>query len=203
MTAAIVLAAGKSERMGKNKLLLRLNDITVIDTILDAVTTANINETVMVLGHKPEQLVEAIQPRRGAVKTIINEDYESGMISSFQKGLQLLLYVDAAFLVLGDEPILDSTFLNAMIQHMENAHDNALLVSPIHKGKKGHPLLIHRQLFGEILGLEKAETMRDVVQRHADRLLAIEAPEWTTMDIDTPEDCAHIRSLMHGGSHNR
>jgi molybdenum cofactor cytidylyltransferase len=203
MTAAIVLAAGKSERMGQNKLLLRLNDSTVIDTILDAVAAANIDETVVVLGHKPEQLIEVIQPRREAVKTVINEDFEHGMLSSFQKGLQLLPYVDVVFLILGDEPILDSNFLNAMIQHMENAHGNALLVSPIHKGKKGHPLLVHRQLFSEILGLEQTETMRDVVHRHADRLLTIVAPEWTVMDIDTPEDYARIRSLMNGGSHGR
>jgi molybdenum cofactor cytidylyltransferase len=198
-TAAIILAAGKSDRMGKNKLLLRLDDSTVIDIILDAVLAANIDETVVVLGHKPEQMIEALQPRRGAVKTVMNEDYQRGMISSFQKGLQQLPYVDAAFLVLGDEPILDSNFLNAMIQHMENAHGNALLVSPIHKGKKGHPLLVHKQLFSEILGLEKNETMRDIVHRHADRLLTIAAPEWTIMDIDTPEDFARIRSLMKVG----
>jgi molybdenum cofactor cytidylyltransferase len=203
ITAAIVLAAGKSERMGQNKLLLRLNDSTVIDTILDAVAAANIDEMIVVLGHKPEQIIEVIQPRREAVRTVINEDFECGMISSFQKGLQLLPYVDAAFLVLGDEPILDSNFLNAMIQHMENAHGNALLVSPIYKGKKRHPLLVHRQLFSEILGLEKTETMREVVHKHADRLLTIEAPEWTIMDIDTPEDFARIRSLTNGGSHGR
>jgi molybdenum cofactor cytidylyltransferase len=145
-TAAIVLAAGKSERMGQNKLLLRLNDTTVIDHILDAVAAANINETVVVLGHKPERIIEVIQPRREVVKTVINEDFERGMISSFQKGLQLLPPVDASFLILGDELILDNNFLNAMIQHMENSRGRALLVSPIHKGKKGHPLLVYKQL---------------------------------------------------------
>jgi len=203
MTAAIVLAAGKSERMGQNKLLLRLNDTTVIDNILDAVAAANIDETIVVLGHKPEQITEAIQSRREAVRTGVNEDFAHGMISSFQKGLQLLPYVDAAFLILGDEPILDSNFLNVMMQHMENAHGRALVVSPVHKGKKGHPLLVHRQLFSEILGLEKTETMRDIVRRHADRLLTIAAPAWTLMDIDTPEDYARIRSLMNGSSHGR
>jgi len=203
MTAAIILAAGKSERMGQNKLLLRLNDTTVINNILDAVAAANIDETVVVLGHKPEQIIEAIQPRREAVKTVINEDFEHGMISSFQKGLQLLPSVDAAFLILGDEPILDNNFLNVMIQHMENNQGKALLMSPIHKGKRGHPLLVHRQLFSEILGLEKTETMRDVVHRHADRLLTIAAPEWTVIDIDTPEDYARICSLVDGGGSGR
>ena len=174
-TAAIVLAAGKSERMGQNKLLLRLNDTTVIDTILDAVAAADIDETVVVLGHKPEQIIEVTQARREAIKTLINKDFERGMISSFQKGIKMLPPVDAAFLILGDEPILDNNFLNAMIQHMENSRGRALLVSPIYKGKKGHPLLVHRQLFREILDLKKTDTMRDVVRRHADRLLTIAA----------------------------
>ena len=199
-TAAIVLAAGKSERMGQNKLLLRLNDTTVIDTILDAVAAANIDATLVVLGYKPEQIIEVTQPRREAIKTVINEDFEHGMISSFQKGIQMLPPVDAAFLILGDEPILDNNFLNAMMEHMENSRGRALLVSPIYKGRKGHPLLVHRQLFREILDLKKTDTMRDVVRRHADRLLTIAAPQWTILDIDTPEDYACIRRLMGGGS---
>jgi CTP:molybdopterin cytidylyltransferase MocA len=60
MTEAIIFEAGKSERMGQNKLLLRLNDITKINNILDTVVAANIDETVVVLGHKPERIIEAI-----------------------------------------------------------------------------------------------------------------------------------------------
>jgi len=200
--AAIVLAAGKSERMGQNKLLLRLNGNTLIGNILDAIAAANVDERVVVLGHKPQQVIEAIKPRLGEVKTVINEDYEQGMTSSFQKGLRLVGFVDAAFLFLGDEPILDKNFLNVMIQQMENNLDRVLIVSPIHKGKKGHPLLFHRRLFGEILGLKESETIRDVVHKHADRLLTIEAPEWTIMDIDTPEDFARARSLIKTGGYD-
>jgi molybdenum cofactor cytidylyltransferase len=198
-TAAIILAAGKSERMEKNKLLLRLNDNTLLETILDAVASANIDRTIVVLGHKPQEIVDAIGPKLEKLTTVVNEDYELGMTSSFQKGLREVLFVDAAFLILGDELILDPSLLNVIIHEMESNIGKALIVSPIYKGKKGHPLLFHRKLFDEILNLKRTETVRDVVHRHADRLLTVEAPEWTIMDIDTPEDFDRVRSLVEIG----
>jgi molybdenum cofactor cytidylyltransferase len=130
-------------------------------------------------------VVEAIKPTLKAVKIVINEEYERGMTSSFKKGLQTTFDVEAALLILGDQSILDKNFLNLMIYRMENNPDKALIVSPIHKGKKSHPLLFRRRLFREILRLKEPETVRDIVQRHLESLVTIEADEWTIMDIDT------------------
>jgi molybdenum cofactor cytidylyltransferase len=199
VSGAVVLAAGKSERMEQNKLFLSLNGKALIDNILDAVAAAGIDKQVIVLGHNSKQVIEAIKPRLRTLKIAVNEDYEQGMTSSFQKGLQMLPYVDAAFLVLGDEPIFDPNLLNSMVKQMENSQGKALIVSPIHKGKKGHPLLFHRQLFAEILNLKNPQTIRDIVHRYTDRLLTIEAPQWTIMDIDTPEDYARINGLLKTG----
>jgi len=193
--AAIVLAAGTSERMGQNKLLLRLNDGTLLAGVLNAIAAAKIHKTVVVLGHKPEELIEVITPKRDVVQIVINRDYKQGMTSSFQKGLRPLLYVDAAFLVLGDQPILDKHLLDVMVQRLAENRET-LIVSPIYKGKKGHPVLFRRALFGEILDLDKTATIRDVIHRHAGKLLTVEAPEWTIMDMDTPEDYIRIRALM-------
>lgn len=187
IVGAVVLAAGKSERMKQNKLLLNLNGKTLIENVLDALATADINEQVVVLGHKLEEIVKVIKPRLGRVKIALNVDYEKGMISSFQTGLIVLSNVDAAFLVLGDQPILDPNLLIMMIQKMDSNSD-ALIVCPIHNGKKGHPLLFRRELFGEIMSLDEAQTIRDVVHAHTDKLLMVEAPEWSILDIDTPED---------------
>ena len=197
---AVVLAAGKSERMGQNKLFLSLNGKTLLDGILDAVTAAGIVEQVIVLGHEAEVVIEAIKPRLQTLKIAVNEDYEQGMTSSFQKGLQMISNVDAAFLVLGDEPILDPNVLKAMVQQMENSHGKALIVCPIHKGKKGHPLLFDRHCLQKYVNLKSPQTIRDIVHRHANSLLTIEAPKWTTLDIDTPEDYARVSGLIKTGS---
>jgi molybdenum cofactor cytidylyltransferase len=130
----------------------------------------------------------------------VNDDYKQGMTSSFQTGLRLLPHVDATFLVLGDELIFDPNLLKLMIHKMENSLDKALIISPIHNGKKGHPLLFHRQLFPEILNLKNNRTIRDIVHLHADRLLTIEASQWTILDIDTPEDYGRISDLIKSGN---
>jgi len=201
MVAAIVLAAGKSERMGYNKLLLRLNGRTVIDHVLNAITAARIDETVVVLGHKPEEMIDAVTSRRGAVRIVVNQDYERGMVTSFQQGLRLLSHADAVFLVLGDQPMLDATLLEAMMRHLAD-HPEALIVSPVYEGKKGHPVLFRRTIFGEILNLGNNATIREVTHRHADRLLALEAPQWTTFDMDTPEEYLRVRTLMGRGRYS-
>jgi molybdenum cofactor cytidylyltransferase len=189
---AVVLAAGKSERMGKNKLLLRFDGKMLIENVLDALTIAGINDQVLVVGHKPGQIIGAVRSRLKTLKIGINAKYEKGMTSSFQIGLQSLSHVDAAFLVLGDEPIFEPKVLCFMIEKMEKGKGKVLIVSPIHKGKWGHPLLFHSQLFPEIRDLKNPQTIRDVVHRHADKLVKVEAPKWTVMDIDTPEDYNRI-----------
>ena len=194
-----MLAAGKSERMGQNKLLLRLNGKTLIETNLDALAAADINEQVIVLGHKLEEIVEVIKPRLNMVKIALNVDYEKGMVSSFQTGLIVLSKVDAAFLVLGDQPILDPKLLTSMIQTIKE-NPEALIVNPVHKGKKGHPSLFSRQLFSEIMTLKDGQTIRDVVHAHADRTVAVEAPSWVNMDIDTPEDYAQLSNFIKTGA---
>jgi molybdenum cofactor cytidylyltransferase len=200
IVGAVVLAAGKSERMGDNKLFLSLNGKTLLDNILDAVTAAGISVQVIVLGHEPELVNDALKPRLPTLKITVNDDYKQGMTSSFQTGLRLLPHVDATFLVLGDELIFDPNLLKLMIHKMENSLDKALIISPIHNGKKGHPLLFHRQLFPEILNLKNNRTIRDIVHLHADRLLTIEASQWTILDIDTPEDYGRISDLIKSGN---
>ncbi len=195
VAAAIVLAAGKSERMGCNKLLLRLNGHTVLDHVLDAIAAAGIEETVVVLGPRPEELLGVVTSRRGAARVIVNQDHARGMASSFQKGLRALRHADWAFLVLGDQPMLDPGLLNEMTQRLA-AHPEALIVSPVHHGKRGHPVLFRRALFGEVLELDDTATIRDIVHRHADRLLTVEAAEWTILDMDTPEEYLRVRALM-------
>ena len=195
IVGAVILAAGKSERMKQNKLLLILNNKTLIETVLDALSAAEINEQVVVLGYKLEEIVEVIKPRLGKVKIALNVDYEKGMTSSFQTGLIVISNVDAVFLVLGDQLVLDPNLLKKMVGIMETNPD-AFIVCPMYKGKKGHPLLFRRHLFGEIKSLREDQTIRDVVHAHTDKLMTVEAPEWSIMDIDTPEDYARINEMI-------
>jgi molybdenum cofactor cytidylyltransferase len=99
IVGAVVLAAGKSERMGQNKLFLSLNGKTLLDNVLDAVAAAGIREQVIMLGHEPELVNDALTPRMPTLKITVNEAYEQGMTSSFQTGLSSLT------------PVISTTFL--------------------------------------------------------------------------------------------
>ena len=175
IVGAVVLAAGKSERKEQNKLLLRLDGKTLIEGILDALEATGVTESAVVVGYEPEQIIGALKPKMGKFKLVLNVACDRGMASSFQNGLTVLSRVDAVFLVFGDEPVFEPNFLKAMIQKMENNAD-ALIVSPIHNGKKGHPLLFSKQLFGEILSLKETQTIQDLVLAHSDRLVTLETP---------------------------
>jgi len=198
--AAVVLAAGKSERMGKNKLLLKLGGKKLIDHILDALEASKVGEIIVVLGNKPWEVADIIKSRLNRIRIVVNERYEEGMTFSFKTGLKQIGHADAALLVLGDQLILDSRFVNVMIEQMEKSRGEALIVSPVYKGKKGHPVLFSKELFNEILNLEENEVIRDVIRRHNDSLLTIEGAKWTVMDIDTPEDLMEATQHLEGSA---
>ncbi|UCD44094.1 MAG: nucleotidyltransferase family protein [Candidatus Bathyarchaeota archaeon] len=190
--AAVVLAAGKSSRMGKNKLLLEVAGRTVLDRLLDALDGSTVDEVFVVLGHRPEELAHIVDSHRA--ETVMNPNYEDGMTSSFKTGLDRV-NADGAFLILGDQLGLQTKFLALMADRMENDAD-ALIVSPVHDGKSGHPVLFRRALFAEILGLGPDKTVRDVVRRHEVAHVSVEGDIWCNLDMDTPKEFERIRRLF-------
>ena len=187
-TAAVVLAAGKSSRMGSNKLLLPFGGETVLETTLDALKGVS---TVVVTGHNPHELEATLSKHR--VKVVHNPRYEEGMTTSFQAGLRTT-DVDAVFLILGDQVGLDQRLLSAMVQVLVEDED-AVIVSPRYGGRLGHPVLFRRSLFYEILRLKPGETLRDLVTRHEDVHRYVEGDVWTVIDMDTPEEYEAARKL--------
>jgi molybdenum cofactor cytidylyltransferase len=193
--AAVVLAAGKSQRMGRNKLLLKLGGITVLDRVLSSIEASRVEETFVVLGHRPEDLVPIVDAQDA--EAVLNPDYEEGMTSSFKTGLGRVS-VDAAFLCLGDQAVLDPVLMDMMIDALE-ADPEALIVSPVHEGRRGHPVLFRDTLFPEIMGLGQGKTLKDVVEGHGDRHLEVEGDVWCTLDMDTPDDYERIRERLDAG----
>ncbi len=182
--AAVVLAAGKSSRMGRNKLLLEVEGRTILDRILDAIKASAVDEAVVVLGHDPGSIRPIVEAH--GVSTVLNPEHEKGMTSSFQAGLREVT-ADAAFLVLGDQLGLEPALLDEMVDLMVS-DPGALIISPVHDGRRGHPVLFRRSLFYEILSLGEGETMKDIVLRHEEDHKSVRGSMWCTMDIDTPED---------------
>ena len=190
--AAVVLAAGKSSRMGSNKLLLKVGDRRVIEHILLSLKPM---DTIVVTGHRPEDIVDIAESLGAA--TVHNPDYEEGMTTSFQAGLRTLdPEVEAVFMVLSDTFGFSAELLEWMADAMEDESE-PLIVSPVYQWKRGHPVLFRRPLFEEFLGLEAGETMRDVVNRHNDRHKYVESDIWCRIDLDTSEDYERVKDLWN------
>ena len=186
---AIVLAAGKSSRMGTNKLLLELDGKTILDHILD---NLSYYDTIVVTGHRPGDIEPIIKRHRA--RSVHNPDYEKGMTTSFQAGLRALdPDVNTVYLVLSDTFGFKQELLDAMENKM--ASTIALLVSPIFEGKRGHPVLIAYELFDEFLKLGEDETMKDVVMRYEDEHEYVQGDIWTRIDLNTPEDFERVKKL--------
>ena len=181
MVGAVILAAGESQRMGEPKLLLQIRGKRMIEWVVDSFKGV-VDEFVVVLGHNPGSMIPTLE--KLGTRWVVNENYREGMVSSFKKGLERLKNCDAVFLALGDQPFVDRDFLMKAVDAWK---EGAKIVSPVYKGKKGHPVLFDQSLFDEIFSLREHGMIRDVIHRHGDKHHLVEAGEWAVTDLDTPE----------------
>jgi molybdenum cofactor cytidylyltransferase len=181
LIAAIVLSAGKSERMGSPKALLRHGGKTFLESTVDAVRTSSLGQAIVVLGHHRDEIVAALD----LPGYVYNPDYEQGMTTSFQAGIRAL-EADAvgAMLFLVDHPIPDVRTIEALVRAFRPGH----VVVPVFDGRRGHPVLFSRELLEEILLLPPDTGANTVVRRDSERVIQVVVPDAGVLeDIDTPE----------------
>ena len=197
MIGAIVLAAGRSQRMGGQKLLLPFGGQTVIGHVVDQVRHAAIHEVCVVVGPQPERLTEALSGRK--VGIVRNPDPEGDMLSSIRCGWRALPQECRGILVtLGDQPGITSELIDQMIRAF--AGESRGLVVPVHQGQRGHPILCSAKYRDEILTRYDAVGLQGLVRAHPGEVL--ECPVSTPAvlsDIDYPEDYRReLRAFSRG-----
>jgi molybdenum cofactor cytidylyltransferase len=185
--AAVVLSAGESSRMGRPKALLPIEGETFIGRIVGSLKRTQVGKILVVLGHNAGPLAAAI--RALPVEILINPNYQLGQLSSLQVAVRTLLPdpdCDGMLVHLVDHPYIDASLVDRMIrQFYESKKD---IVVPRCRGKRGHPVLFSRRLFGELLDAPMDQGAKAVVNAHGDATLEIETDdEGITVDIDTPE----------------
>ncbi len=148
---AVVLAAGMSSRMGEAKQLLRLGENTLLGQVLENVRSSRAKDIVLVLGHEAEKIKERIST--GNLTVVINESYQQGMGTSLRTGLAALPSgVDAALIVLADQPFVRAGTLDLLMDHYMRS--GAQIVIPTYKGFRGNPVLLDRSVFSEVMSLK-------------------------------------------------
>jgi molybdenum cofactor cytidylyltransferase len=184
---AVVLAAGMSRRMGQPKVLLPWGRKTILEQILDQLILARVPHITVVTGHRAGEVVALA--RRSGVSDVHNPDYATGeMLSSLKAGLAAMpSHIAAALVVLGDQPRIQARVVaQVMTAYAEGAGD---IVAPSYNMRRGHPILIDRRYWPEIMALPDGGAPRDVINRYQDHIGYVNVDTDSVLgDVDTPDE---------------
>lgn len=186
MICAIVLAAGRSRRMGRQKLLLPFAGSTVIGHIVDETAASVVDEVCVVVGPDSAAIREALADR--PFRTAANPEPESEMLDSVRCGLRALpADCHAVVVALGDQPGLTTELVNTLVTAFESSGKG--IAVPVHDGNRGHPLMFSTRYSERVLAHYDDVGLRGLLRDHPDDLLEVTVP-WPAAisDMDLPED---------------
>lgn len=186
MTSAIVLAAGASSRMGRPKALLPIGGRPAIEVICATLREAGAGDIVVVVGKYAGEIRGAADLR--GVRVVENLLWETGRTSSVQAGLAALApAASATLLALVDMPFVRAETVRTILAAPRATKRRPGVVVPVHGGRRGHPILVFRDLFPRIAALGPDDPLY-VVVRAAQCLEVSVDDAGVLVDLDTPQD---------------
>jgi molybdenum cofactor cytidylyltransferase len=193
--AAVLLAAGGSSRMGEPKQLLPLESRPMVRHAALAVCEADLAQVVVVVGAQASAVQRALHGM--PVEFVINEAWAKGMSTSLRAGLRVLRpEIEAALIVLADQPSLSSGLLRAIVARYQET--GAAIVAPVYEGQRGNPVLFDRSLFADLLAVRGDQGGRALFARYRDRLEQFYTDDpGVLLDIDTRDDYDKVRKRHH------
>ena len=185
----MLLAAGRSRRMGRPKQLLPIDGTSMIEAVTTRVSP-HVDHLVVVIGHAAEQIAPLLRPH--GVRVAVNEEVDRGMLGSVKCGLRAAGPRWQGYLFcLGDQPGLTDSVLQAVLTGAASSEKG--IVIPTFSGRRGHPVYLSRRYYDEILGLDESSGLNAVTgSRPADTLEVPVAEPAVLEDVDTPADYARM-----------
>ena len=201
MIPAIVLAAGKSSRMGRTKALLPVGSPgeTFLTRIIRVLREGGIDRIVVVIGGDAAAVRASLPRHDASLVAVENPHYEDGQLSSLLVGLAAVEQryddVDAVMVTLVDLPLISAATVRAVLDAFR-AKSDAPLVRPRRAHRHGHPAIFNRSIFAELRRADPSQGAKPVVHAHAAEEVSVDVDDdGAFIDIDTPEDYdRHIRS---------
>jgi len=189
--AGILLAAGTSSRMGKNKLLFEIEGESVIRRAARRALAGGLSPLLVVLGHESDKAWSEIEDL--PCQWALNPLYEEGINSSLKAGIMAVrgLKAKAALVMLADMPFVTPEMIAAMIERYRQS--TAPLVISDYDGVNAPPMLYDQSLFTELLMMEGEGCGRQVVRRHKAEAEVLPWPVSALQDLDVPEDYERVR----------
>lgn len=195
--AAILLAAGRSRRMGAFKPLLPFGGRTVVEACVENLRAGGVEEVVVVLGHRAEEL-HARLAHLSLVRFALNEDTESEMGVSIARGIaQVTCEARAVLVALVDQPAVPPAAIREVVA--AHAEKRARLVVPEWNGRGGHPVLVDLAFRRELLDLDPRRGLRALFDAHRAEVLRLPvASPYVARDMDTWEDYRALHVEVFG-----
>jgi molybdenum cofactor cytidylyltransferase len=191
--AAVILAAGRSTRMGgHNKLLAELHGKPLVRVVAEQVLASKVSSVTVVTGHQAAEVERAL---RGLNVTFVyNPDFPTGLASSLKAGIGVVpKEAGGALICLGDMPLIDARLLDRLIAAF--APDRGMLIAvPVSDGSRGNPVLWSRRFFGELMSLEGDIGARNLIAQHTEVVAEVAVEDQGAfLDIDTPQALAAMQ----------
>jgi molybdenum cofactor cytidylyltransferase len=185
--AAVILAAGRSTRMGgPNKLLAELNGKPLVRIVAEQALASKAQGVVVVTGHQADQVERALQGLK--VTFVRNPDFAEGLASSVKAGIAAVPQgADGVVICLGDMPLISAHLIDRLIEAFAPDRGNLITV-PVSDGRRGNPVLWSRRFFNELMTLDGDIGARHLIAKHSEAVTEVPVEGFEAfLDIDTPQ----------------
>jgi len=184
---AVILAAGRSTRMGgPNKLLADLGGKPLVRIVTEQALASKAKDVIVVTGHQAD-LVEKALTGLG-VKFVRNPDFAQGLASSVKTGVSAISGdANGAVICLGDMPMISAQLIDHLIEAFAPDRGNLIAV-PVSDGRRGNPVLWSRRFFSELMTLDGDVGARHLIAKHGEAVAEVPVDGFGAfLDIDTPQ----------------
>ncbi len=208
MIVGIIPAAGRSERMGRQKLLLPLAGRSLIEHVLASAVGSRLDAVVLVVSAEAKELIQV--GRRWPLELLRLQRQSQEMRASVCAAIQFAARkwsraeLEAFLLLPGDQPTVKASTINALIGRFRDAEDGSLIFVPCYSGRRGHPTLFAWKLAKAVAGIPAGRGLDYLLELYAERVAECElADPGVLADVDTPADYERLgREWDHlAGSH--
>jgi molybdenum cofactor cytidylyltransferase len=197
--AAVILAAGRSTRMGgPNKLVAEIGGRPLVRIAAEQALKSKARPVVVVTGHERDKVEKALHGLN--VTTVHNPSFADGLSTSLRTGIAALpADADGAIVMLADMPQVEAGLIDRLIAGFDPAK-GALIAVPVIEGKRGNPVLWSRRFFPELMALEGDVGARHLIVRYPEAVVEISATSRAALvDVDTPDALIAVRAELERG----
>jgi len=194
--AAVVLAAGRSSRMGgPNKLLEKIAGRPLVRIVAEAALGSRARPVIVVTGHQRDRVEAALAGL--PVRLVHNPDFADGLGTSLKAGIAALpTEVDGVIVCLGDMPQVDAALIDRLLAAFD-PDKGALVVVPTIAGKRGNPVVWSRRFFPDLMVVEGDVGARYLIGRYAEAVAEVPLVGNAALtDIDTPEALEAVKAEL-------